>query len=204
MYLPQVRFILKLLWAKIKAIKLPFLTLLFILYFKTVLASCFYNLDWPKNENISYRWYSWRLTRLHQLLEERAKVTPQDTLIFFRRLCWWIESPQVIDYLIDLSTTNSCFFLRGNHDELLYTGFKVAKTIYYGTTMEATVNAYKGKFRYKHVILNFSILDDYHFDEESDYLFMQDSLWMVLAMNFILNYFIGITLWETALSWPQY
>jgi serine/threonine protein phosphatase 1 len=43
----------------------------------------------------------------------------QDTLIFLGDYVdGWSQSPQVLDYLIDLSTTNSCVFMR-NHDELL-------------------------------------------------------------------------------------
>jgi serine/threonine protein phosphatase 1 len=50
---------------------------------------------------------------------ERAKVTAEDTLIFLGYVDGWSQSPQVLDYLIELNTTNSCVFIRGNHDELL-------------------------------------------------------------------------------------
>ncbi|WAC01408.1 metallophosphoesterase family protein [Lacinutrix neustonica] len=51
-----------------------------------------------------------------QLLE-RAKVTPEDTLIFLGDYVdGWSESAQVIQFLIDLSKTNTCIFIKGNHD----------------------------------------------------------------------------------------
>jgi serine/threonine protein phosphatase 1 len=44
---------------------------------------------------------------------ERAKVTPKDTLIFLGDYVdGWSQSPQVIDFLIRLNTTNNCIFIR--------------------------------------------------------------------------------------------
>ncbi len=51
---------------------------------------------------------------------EKANVTQNDTLIFLGDYVdGWSESPQVIDFLIDLSQNQTCIFIRGNHDELL-------------------------------------------------------------------------------------
>lgn len=51
---------------------------------------------------------------------ERAEVTASDTLIFLGDYVdSWSESPQTLDFLIDLSATHRCIFIRGNHDELL-------------------------------------------------------------------------------------
>ena len=48
---------------------------------------------------------------------ERASVTHNDTLIFLGvYVDGWSESYQLINYLIELSKTNSCVFIRGNHD----------------------------------------------------------------------------------------
>ena len=59
------------------------------------------------------------LKALIQVLE-KANVTQNDTLIFLGDYVdGWSESPQVIDFLIDLSQNQSCIFIRGNHDELL-------------------------------------------------------------------------------------
>ena len=59
------------------------------------------------------------LKALIQVLE-KANVTQNDTLIFLGDYVdGWSESPQVIDFLIDLSQNQTCIFIRGNHDELL-------------------------------------------------------------------------------------
>lgn len=52
---------------------------------------------------------------------ERAVVNANDKLIFLGDYVdGWSQSPEVISKLIDLSKTNNCVFLRGNHDELFY------------------------------------------------------------------------------------
>jgi len=59
------------------------------------------------------------LRALHQVLE-RAAVTPADRLIFLGDYVdGWSQSPQVLDFLIDLRLRYSCIFIRGNHDDLL-------------------------------------------------------------------------------------
>lgn len=56
------------------------------------------------------------LRALEQLLQ-RANVTEKDTLIFMGDYVdGWSESAQLIDYLIELSYTNTCHFIYGNHD----------------------------------------------------------------------------------------
>lgn len=56
------------------------------------------------------------LKALVQLLE-RAKVTEKDTLIFVGDYVdGWSESSFVIRYLIELSKTSNCVFIKGNHD----------------------------------------------------------------------------------------
>ena len=59
------------------------------------------------------------LRALHQIME-RANVTTNDTLIFLGDYVdGWSQSPQVLDYLIDLGKIQNCIFIKGNHDELL-------------------------------------------------------------------------------------
>ena len=59
------------------------------------------------------------LRALLQVLE-RANVSPDDKLIFLGDYVdGWSESPQVLDFLIELKTTHKCVFIRGNHDDLL-------------------------------------------------------------------------------------
>ena len=59
------------------------------------------------------------LKALVQVLK-KAPIKPKDTLIFLGDYVdGWSESPQVIDYLIELKEKQNCVFIRGNHDDLL-------------------------------------------------------------------------------------
>ncbi|MFT5754708.1 MAG: serine/threonine protein phosphatase 1 [Flavobacterium sp.] len=59
------------------------------------------------------------LKALKQVIE-RANVTQNDTLIFLGDYVdGWNESPQVLDFLIELNKKQKCVFIRGNHDDLL-------------------------------------------------------------------------------------
>ena len=56
------------------------------------------------------------LRGLVQVLE-RVEITNKDALIFVGDYVdGWSESAQVVHYLIELSKTNSCVFVKGNHD----------------------------------------------------------------------------------------
>ncbi|MCA0132541.1 metallophosphoesterase [Winogradskyella alexanderae] len=56
------------------------------------------------------------LMALKQLME-RAEVTKKDKLIFLGDYVdGWSESAQVIQYLIELSESINCVFIKGNHD----------------------------------------------------------------------------------------
>ena len=56
------------------------------------------------------------LKALVQLLES-AEITKKDTLIFVGDYVdGWSESSFVIRFLIELSNTNNCIFIKGNHD----------------------------------------------------------------------------------------
>jgi serine/threonine protein phosphatase 1 len=47
---------------------------------------------------------------------ERSQVTREDTLIFLGDFVdGWSESPQVLDFLIELDKKQNCIFIRGNH-----------------------------------------------------------------------------------------
>ena len=55
-----------------------------------------------------------------QQIMDLAQVTSNDTLIFLGDYVdGWSQSPQVLDYLIDLDTKQNCIFIKGNHDDLL-------------------------------------------------------------------------------------
>jgi serine/threonine protein phosphatase 1 len=87
--------------------------------------------------------------RAYQIME-RAKVTKEDTLIFLGDYVDGWSQSQVLDYLIELNTTNNCVFIRGNHDELLH-WLRDSKDnlMWYKHGGEATVLAYENQFRYK-------------------------------------------------------
>jgi serine/threonine protein phosphatase 1 len=64
------------------------------------------------------------LKALLQLLE-RAKVTPDDKIIFLGDYVdGWSDSANVVSYLIEFAKQNTCIFLRGNHDDLTYRWLK--------------------------------------------------------------------------------
>ncbi len=75
---------------------------------------------------------------------ERAEVTTNDTLIFLGDYVdGWSESPQVIDFLIDLKTKQNCIFIKGNHDDLLLDWFRGKDNdLWHQHGGEATILAY--------------------------------------------------------------
>ena len=79
-------------------------------------------------------------------LWKEPKLTTKDKLIFLGDYVdGWSQSPQVIDFLIELNTTNDCIFIRGNHDELLLHWLNDNKDnlLWYKHGGEATVLAYE-------------------------------------------------------------
>ena len=85
------------------------------------------------------------LKALHQILE-RAQITIKDTLIFLGDYVdGWSQSPQVIDFLINLNQTHHCIFIKGNHDALLFEWLDQSKDnqMWYKHGGEATVMAYQ-------------------------------------------------------------
>ncbi len=64
------------------------------------------------------------LKALQQILE-RAAVTSADRLIFLGDFVdGWGQSPEVVDFLIQLKSSHQCTFMRGNHDDLLLSWLK--------------------------------------------------------------------------------
>jgi serine/threonine protein phosphatase 1 len=149
------------------------------------------------------------LRALHQIME-RAKVTPKDSLIFLGDYVdGWSQSPQVIDYLIQLKTTNNCVFIRGNHDELLlhWLNDNIDNLMWYKHGGEATVIAYeKIDDVTKQIHIDFLLsLEDYYLDKKNR-LFVHAGF---TNMNGVAYEFYpkllywDRTLWETALSLDQ-
>lgn len=146
------------------------------------------------------------LRALHQILE-RAKVTANDKLIFLGDYVdGWSESPQVIDFLIDLSKTNHCIFMRGNHDDLLLQWLNNSRDniSWYNHGGEATVMAYESvSDATKNLHVHFlKELHNFYLDDENR-LFVHAGFTNLNGVEF--EYFPKMfywerTLWETALA----
>ena len=149
------------------------------------------------------------LRALHQVIE-RANVTPNDTLIFLGDYVdGWSQSPQVIDYLIQLGKTQNCIFIRGNHDELLLSWFtsnnkNIDEGMWFKHGGEATVIAYsKISEQKKELHIEFlKSLQNYYLDDKNR-LFLHAGFTNMNGVTY--EYFPKLfywdrTLWETALA----
>ena len=146
------------------------------------------------------------LRALHQIME-RANVTPKDTLIFLGDYVdGWSQSPQVIDYLIELKTTHNCICILGNHDELVLEWLEKSKEnlTWYNHGGESTVLAYSkvDKKTIKRHIEFLKTLKNYHLDEQNR-LFVHAGFTNMNGVDF--EYFPKLfywdrSLWETALA----
>ena len=149
------------------------------------------------------------LKAMHQAME-RAKVTTNDTLIFLGDYVdGWSQSPQVLDFLIDLATKQTCVFIRGNHDQLLLEWFTSGDTnidegMWFKHGGKATVNAYKSVSDEKIIEhINFlKSLQNYHLDNQNR-LFLHAGFTNMNGVKY--EYFSKLfywdrTLWETALA----
>ncbi|MEC4004310.1 metallophosphoesterase family protein [Flavobacterium sp. SUN052] len=149
------------------------------------------------------------LRALHQIME-RANVTTDDTLIFLGDYVdGWSQSPEVIDYLIALSTKQTCVFIRGNHDELLL-DWLTGNTKNFDELMwfkhggEATITAYAKVLEEKkntHIAFLKS-LQNYYLDDQNR-LFIHAGFTNMNGVAY--EYFPKLfywdrTLWETALA----
>ena len=152
------------------------------------------------------------LKALRQVLE-RAKVTENDTLIFLGDYVdGWSESPQVLDYLMELDSTNKCIFIRGNHDELLldwFTGNKaeIVEEMWFKHGGEATVLAYAFvSEERKQIHIEFlKSLQDYYLDKENR-LFIHAGFTNMNGIQheyFPKLFYWDRTLWEAALSFDE-
>lgn len=146
------------------------------------------------------------LKALKQVLS-KANVTTNDKLIFLGDYVdGWSETPAVLDYLIQLSTSYNCVFMQGNHEEMLLKWLRKEDDNklwrYHGG--EVTVQAYQhislGVIE-KHI--NFlERLNEYHIDEKNR-LFVHAGFTHLKGVT--AEYFRGMfwwdrTLWETAMA----
>ncbi|WP_026979030.1 metallophosphoesterase family protein [Flavobacterium tegetincola] len=149
------------------------------------------------------------LKALKQVLK-RAEVTTNDTLIFLGDYVdGWSESPQVLDFLMELRKTHNCILLRGNHDELLQ---RYLETNSYNELWKihgggATIDAYaklSEEKKQEHIAF-LKTLENYYLDKQNR-LFVHagfTNLKGVLHEYFPKSFYWDRTLWEMALSFDD-
>ncbi len=146
------------------------------------------------------------LLALHQIMD-RAQVNTEDTLIFLGDYVdGWSQSPQLIDYLMELVKTHKCIFIMGNHDQLLLKWLDENKDnpMWYKHGGESTVLAYKkvSKEKIQKHIVFFKSMQNYYIDEQNR-LFIHagfTNLNGVTSEFFPELFYWDRTLWETALA----
>ena len=146
------------------------------------------------------------LRALHQVLE-RSQVTREDTLIFLGDFVdGWSESPQVLDFLIELDKKQTCIFIRGNHDDLLLNYLKTNSyhQEWFKHGGQSTIDCYQkvSAVERKRHIEFLEELKDYYLDDQNR-LFIHAGFTNMNGIDF--EYFPKLfywdrTLWETALS----
>ena len=146
------------------------------------------------------------LRALHQVLE-RSQVTREDTLIFLGDFVdGWSESPQVLDFLIELDKKQTCIFIRGNHDDLLLNYLKTNSyhQEWFKHGGQSTIDCYQkvSAVERKRHIEFLEGLKDYYLDDQNR-LFIHAGFTNMNGIDF--EYFPKLfywdrTLWETALS----
>ncbi len=137
---------------------------------------------------------------------DRAKVTPEDTLIFLGDYVdGWSESAETIEKLIELSQSNTCIFIRGNHD--LWCGLWLDKgatnPVWLAHGGKETMNSYihSGFVTKDSHRIFFKNLQNYYLDEDNK-LFVHagfTSMYGVGREEYESNYYWDRTLWEAAL-----
>ncbi len=146
------------------------------------------------------------LKALVQLLE-RAEVTEKDTLIFVGDYVdGWSESSFTLRFLINLSKTNNCIFIKGNHDVWCENWLREETThqtwLYHGGT--ETIESYNTISKEeKQEHLNFlEQMKLYHIDDENR-LFVHAGFVSMHGPKKEYsdsNLYFDRTLWEMALS----
>ncbi|WP_264559967.1 metallophosphoesterase family protein [Flavobacterium sp. N2270] len=143
---------------------------------------------------------------LKEVINE-INLTSTDRLIFLGDYVdGWSESPEVLDFLIELQKNSNCVFIKGNHDDLLlnYLKNKTYNDEWFKHGGESTINAYKkiDAQKIKHHISFLENLKDYYIDEENR-LFIHAGFTNLKGVEFEFFkplFYWDRTLWETALS----
>jgi len=138
---------------------------------------------------------------------ERVNISSDDSLIFLGDYVdGWSESAQVIQYLIELSQTNKCVFIKGNHDvwceQWLASGF--VNDIWYQHGGKETIesyNAFSKAQKLAHLDF-FEAMPLYHIDSKKR-LFVHagfTSMHGVEREFDVRGFYFDRTLWEMALT----
>jgi serine/threonine protein phosphatase 1 len=138
---------------------------------------------------------------------ERANVTQNDTLVFLGDYVdGWSQSPQVLDFLIDLEKKQNCIFIRGNHDDLLLSYLKTNtyKEEWFLHGGKSTIEAYENtdvETKQKHI--NFLEKLVLHYLDENNRLFIHAGFTNLKGVDFEFFkplFYWDRTLWELALA----
>ena len=146
------------------------------------------------------------LKALQQVLE-RAKITPQDQLIFLGDYVdGWSDSANVISFLIEISKTHNCIFMRGNHDDLVHHWLKTDEQnenwLKHGGLSSKDAYSRLSKTEIEEHKNFFSNLENYYIDENNS-LFVHAGFANIHGpQNEYESYMVywDRTLWEMALS----
>lgn len=141
-----------------------------------------------------------------QQVMDRAKVSEDDRLIFLGDYVdGWSQSPEVLDFLMELSQKQTCIFLRGNHDDLLYDWMHGKENkLWFLHGGESTMRAYS-QLNLEHKKRHIEFLGNLHnyFVDEENRLFVHAGFTNMHGIQH--EYFPNMafwdrTLWETATS----
>ncbi|HLA56457.1 MAG TPA: metallophosphoesterase family protein [Flavobacterium sp.] len=139
------------------------------------------------------------LRALRQIFE-RANVTVDDKLVFLGDFVdGWSESPQVLDFLMQLKTAQNCIFIRGNHDDLLLEWLRGKDNeLWYQHGGEATILAYStvsDEVKTRHIAFLESLKNYYH--DGNDRLFVHAGFTNMHGVT--LEYYPRLLFWDRSL-----
>ncbi|MBF8148660.1 serine/threonine protein phosphatase [Winogradskyella sp. F6397] len=141
---------------------------------------------------------------------ERANVSSDDTLIFLGDYVdGWSEAAQVIQYLIELSKTNTCVFIKGNHDIWCeqWLAYGTVNDVWFKNGGKETIESYDG-FSKDQKLMHLDFFEGmplYHIDSENR-LFLHAGFTSMHGVERELhkeNFYFDRTLWEMALTLDQ-
>ena len=146
------------------------------------------------------------LRGLTQIID-RANVNSEDALIFLGDYVdGWSDSAQVIQYLIELSKTNSCVFMKGNHDvwceQWLASG--IINDVWFKHGGKETIESY-ATFSKDQKLMHLDFFEGmplYHLDTKNR-LFVHAGFTSMKGVESELhkeNFYFDRTLWEMALT----